>query len=179
MKVCVCVYVCPVACRRTHTSHHPEIWQRLLISPWLGTEPGGDPKCRPPGVPPLVTPSAIPWRVKNWAGASKQKLLLRVGLYNKILFVGCSPQPRAPRVVGPLDQSARDYFTMKLWNCPGQRRVAQLVENILDFSMPSSACVCVSGGLLLDLHNQSTQNLAWAPHLTLARNQARGGTGSL
>ena len=66
MKVCVCVCmyvcvcVCPVACRRTHTSHHPEIWHGLLISPWLGTEPGSDPKCRPPGVPPILTPSEIP-----------------------------------------------------------------------------------------------------------------------
>jgi hypothetical protein len=39
--VCVCVYICPAACRRTHTSHHPKIWH----SPWLGTKPGGDPKC--------------------------------------------------------------------------------------------------------------------------------------
>ncbi len=134
MKVCMCVCVCvcvcvrrPAACRRTHTSHHLEIWRGLLISPGLGTKLGGNSKCRHPGVPPLVTPSEIPWRVKNWAGASKQKLLLVVGLYDNILFVEGSPQPRAPRVVGPLDQSARDYFTMKLWNSPGQRRVAQLV----------------------------------------------------
>ena len=26
-------------------TYHPEIWRGLLISPWLGTEPGGDPKC--------------------------------------------------------------------------------------------------------------------------------------
>ncbi len=45
VRVCVCMYVCPAACRRTHTSHHPKIWHGLLISPWLGTEPGGDPKC--------------------------------------------------------------------------------------------------------------------------------------
>ncbi len=46
MKVCVyvCVYVCPAACRRTYTTYHPEIWRGLLISPGLGTEPGGDPK---------------------------------------------------------------------------------------------------------------------------------------
>ena len=43
--VCVCVYVCPAACRRTYTTNHPKIWHRLLISPWLSTEPGGDPKC--------------------------------------------------------------------------------------------------------------------------------------
>ena len=41
----VCMYVCPAACRRTYTTYHPEIWRGLLISPWLGTEPGGDPKC--------------------------------------------------------------------------------------------------------------------------------------
>jgi hypothetical protein len=43
MKVCMCV--CPAACRRTHTSHHPKIWRGLLISPGLSTEQGGDPKC--------------------------------------------------------------------------------------------------------------------------------------
>ncbi len=80
MCVCVCMYVCPAACRWTHTSHHPEIWHGLLILPWLGTEPGGNPKCWPPGVPPTVTPSEKPWRVNNWVGAIKQKLLLRVGL---------------------------------------------------------------------------------------------------
>jgi hypothetical protein len=137
------VCVCPVACRRTHTSRHPEIWRGLLISPGLGTEPWGDPKCWPPGVPGIVTPSEKPWRVKNlvgpanksyssgwvchvkfylwgahpnlgpaaytlpnggvcfenWAGASKQKLLLGVGLYIQILFVGGSPQPKARRVL--------------------------------------------------------------------------------
>ena len=45
MCVCVCVCVCPAACRRTYTTNHPEIWHGLLISPWLGTKPGGDPKC--------------------------------------------------------------------------------------------------------------------------------------
>jgi hypothetical protein len=93
MKVCVyvCVCVCPAACRRTHTSYHPEIWRGLLTSPRLGTKQGGDPKCRPLGVPPILTLSEIPWRVKNWLGASKQKLLLGLGLYNKILFTGAHP----------------------------------------------------------------------------------------
>ena len=36
---------------------------------------------------------------ENWAGASKQKLLLGVGLKIKILFVGGSPQPKARRVL--------------------------------------------------------------------------------
>jgi hypothetical protein len=36
---------------------------------------------------------------ENWAGASKQKLLLGVGLYINILFVGGSPQPKARRVL--------------------------------------------------------------------------------
>jgi hypothetical protein len=95
--VCVCMYVCPAACRRAHTTHHPEIWHGLLISPWLGTEPGGDPKCWPLGVPLIVTLSENPWRVNNWAGASKPKLLLGVGLPCKILFVGGSPKPGAPQ----------------------------------------------------------------------------------
>ncbi len=158
------VCVCPVACRRAHTTHHPKIWRGLLISPGLGTEPRDNPKCWPPGVPPILTPSEKPWRVKNWSGASKQKLLFGVGLPCKILFVGGSPKPGARRVhptkwwcmrwelgrgqqtkvaprggfayknficggahpnpkpAGSLDQSARDFFTMKLWNSPGQRR---------------------------------------------------------
>ncbi len=58
--MCVCVCVCPVACRRTHTSRHPKIWRGLLISPGLGTKPGGNPKCWPPGVPPILTPSENP-----------------------------------------------------------------------------------------------------------------------
>ncbi len=98
MCVCVGVYVCPAACRRTYTTNHPGIWHGLLISSWLGTEPGGDPKCWPLGVPPIVTPSEKLWRVKNWVGASKQKLLLGVGFPWKFLFVGGSPKPGARRV---------------------------------------------------------------------------------
>jgi hypothetical protein len=45
------VYVCPAACRRTHTSHHPEIRHGLLISPGLGTKPGDNPKCWPTSPP--------------------------------------------------------------------------------------------------------------------------------
>ncbi len=43
------------------------------------------------------------------------------------------------------------------------------------YYMKMKACVyvCVSGSLLPDLHNLSPWNLAWAPHLTRARNQAR------
>jgi hypothetical protein len=36
---------------------------------------------------------------ENWARASKQKLLLGVGLNKKNLFVGGSPQPKARRVL--------------------------------------------------------------------------------
>jgi hypothetical protein len=98
MCVCVCMYVCPAACRQTYTTYHHKIWRGLLISPGLSTEPGGDPKCWLPGVPPTVTPSENPCRVSNWVGASKQKLLLGVGLLCKILFVGSSPKPGARRV---------------------------------------------------------------------------------
>jgi hypothetical protein len=105
IKMKVCMYVCTYVCmyvrrqgRRTYTTNHPEIWHGLLISPWLSTEPGGDPKCWPPGVPPIMTPSEKPWRVKNWAGASKQKLLHGVGLPCKIFFAGGSPWPWARRV---------------------------------------------------------------------------------
>jgi hypothetical protein len=44
-----------------------------------------------------VTPSEIPWRVNNWAGSSKQKLLLRVVLLGKFNFRGAHPNP------GPAD----------------------------------------------------------------------------
>jgi hypothetical protein len=84
------VCVCPAACRRTHISYHPKIWRGLLISPGLGTELGGHPKCWPPGVPPILTLSEIPWRVKDRAGASKQKLLLGVCSV-KFYFWGAHP----------------------------------------------------------------------------------------
>jgi hypothetical protein len=48
-SMCVCVCVGPAG---------PKIW--VLISPGLRTKLGGDPKCRPPGVPPIVTLSEIP-----------------------------------------------------------------------------------------------------------------------
>ena len=34
-------------------------------------------------------------------------------------------------------------------------------------------CVCMSGGLPPDTYKPSPQNLAWAPHFTLARHRAR------
>ena len=43
-SVYVCMYVCPVACRRTYTTYHPEIWHGHLILPGLSTKLGGDPK---------------------------------------------------------------------------------------------------------------------------------------
>ncbi len=43
-----------------------------------------------------------------------------------------------------------------------------------DESVYVCMCVCMSGGLPPDPHNQSPQNLAWAPHFTLARHRARG-----
>jgi hypothetical protein len=48
---------------------------------------------------------------ENWAWASKQKLLLGVGLYMYKYLWGAHPNPKP---AGSLDQSARDYFTMKL-----------------------------------------------------------------
>ncbi len=62
MKMCVyvCVYVCPAACHQTYTSYHPKIWHGLLISPGLGTKPGGDPKFWPPGVPQMLAPKGTP-----------------------------------------------------------------------------------------------------------------------
>jgi hypothetical protein len=46
---------------------------------------------------PIVTPSKIPWRINNWAAASKQKLLLGVVCLLNFIFGG-SPNPGAHRV---------------------------------------------------------------------------------
>ncbi len=109
--------VCSAACRRTHTSHHPKIWRGLLFSPGLGTEPGGDPKCWPPGVPPIVTPSEKPWRVKNWKGASKQKLLLGVGLPDTIYFRGAHPNPGAAGSTPP-----KGVFALRILRGPANKK---------------------------------------------------------
>jgi hypothetical protein len=55
-------------------------------------------------------------------------------------------------------------------------REKDLQTNLLykDESMCVRVYVCVSGGLPLDPHKPSPRNLAWAPHFTLARHQARG-----
>ena len=89
------VCVCPAAPRWTHTSYHPEIWHTLLILPGLEAKLGGNPKCWLPGVSPIVTPSEIPSKVKNWEGASKQKLLLEVGLPGKNISHP-NPGPQGP-----------------------------------------------------------------------------------
>ncbi len=98
MKVRVCVRQPP---RSTHTSYHHEIWHDLLISPGLKAKPVGDPKRWPQGLPRIVTPSKNPWKVKHWAGASKQKLLLEVGLPDKILFLGAYSNPRPTGLTPP------------------------------------------------------------------------------
>ncbi len=36
-----------------------KVWHGLLISPWVKTQQGGDPKFRPQGVPRIMTPSEI------------------------------------------------------------------------------------------------------------------------
>ncbi len=51
----------------------------------------GRPKMLTLGVPPIVTPSEKPWRVKNWMGASKQKLLLGVVCIAKFYLRGAHP----------------------------------------------------------------------------------------
>ncbi len=48
------------------------------------------------------------------------------------------------------------------------------VPIIYYIKMKVCVCVCVSGGLPPDPHKPSPQNLAWAPHFTQARHQARG-----
>jgi hypothetical protein len=65
------VYVC-VSGRRTYksnTTYHPEIWHGLLISPGLGTKPGGDQKCWPRPRP----------QARRWP---RPLLLLRSGVPN-------------------------------------------------------------------------------------------------
>ena len=78
-SVYVCMCVCPAACRRTHTSHHPEIWHGLLISPGLGTEPGGDPKCWPPGGTPYSDPVWKTLKGKELGGGQQTKVAPRGG----------------------------------------------------------------------------------------------------
>jgi hypothetical protein len=80
------VYVCAAATSPTYLDYPPEILGGLLISPGLETRLWGGTKFWPQGYPPIVTPCEIPQSGKNWAEASKQKLLLGVNLYGKILF---------------------------------------------------------------------------------------------
>jgi hypothetical protein len=92
------VCVCPAACRRTHTSYHPQNLAWASHFTLARHRARGQPQMLTPGVPPILTPSEILWRVNNRVGASKQKLLLGVGLCIQILFVGGSPKPGAHRV---------------------------------------------------------------------------------
>ena len=94
--MCVCVYV-----------WRPAAGPTQAITPKFGMGSSFHPGSAPSQG---ATPSEKPWRVKNWAGASKQKLLLGLGLCIKNLFVGAHPNPKP---AGSLDQSARDYFTIK------------------------------------------------------------------
>jgi hypothetical protein len=102
-SVCVCECMCVCVCVSSGLPpdpHKPSPWN-LAWTPHFTQarhRARGNQKFWPPGVPRIVTPSEIPWRVKNWVGTSKQKLLLRVGLPCKILFVGGSPKPGACRV---------------------------------------------------------------------------------
>ncbi len=97
-SMCVCVYVCVSG--GLPPGPHNLSPQNLAWAPHFTLarhRARGDLKCWPPGVPPTVTPSEIPWRVNNWAGTSKQKLFLGVGLHGKF-FLGGSPLTRARRV---------------------------------------------------------------------------------
>jgi hypothetical protein len=106
MKVCVCVCVCVYVCMYVCVcgglppDPHKPSPQNLAWAPHFTLarhRARGWPQMLTPGVPPIVTPSEKPLRVKNWVGASKQKLLLWVGLPCKILFVGGSPKPGSRR----------------------------------------------------------------------------------
>ena len=76
----------------------------------------GDPKCWTPRLPPIVTPSEKPWRVKNWKGASKQKLLLGVGLPDKIYFRGAHPNPGAAGSTPP-----KGVFALRILRGPANK----------------------------------------------------------
>ncbi len=87
MCVSVCMYV------RRPDIHNQSPWN-LAWAPHFTLarhRARGRPQMLTPGGTPIGTPSEKPWRVKNWVGASKQKLLLGVGFPCKISFVGAHP----------------------------------------------------------------------------------------
>ncbi len=97
-SMCVCVYVCMSG--GLPPDIHNLSPQNFAWAPHLARHrTRGRPQMLTPGGTPYSDPVWKPWRVKNWVEASKQKLLLGVGLYIKILFVGGSPQPKARRVL--------------------------------------------------------------------------------
>ncbi len=102
IKMKVCMYVCVCMSGGLPPDPHKPSPRNLAWAPHFTLarhRAKGKPQMLTPGVPPIVTPSEKLWRVKIWAGASKQKLLLGVGLPCKILFVGGSPKPGARRVI--------------------------------------------------------------------------------
>ncbi len=79
----VCVYVRRPAAGPTQPIS-PKFGVGSSFHPGSAPSQGATPNVDPRGVPPIVTPPEIHWRVNNWAGASKQKF--------------GSPQPGALRV---------------------------------------------------------------------------------
>jgi hypothetical protein len=98
--VCVCVCVCVCLCMYVRPAGPtqpiiPKFGMGFSFHPGLAPSQGWPQMLAPRGTL-IVTPSDIPWRIKNWAGASKQKFLLGMGLYIKILFAGAHPDPGPP-----------------------------------------------------------------------------------
>jgi hypothetical protein len=101
--MCVCVYVCMYVCMSggLPPDPHKPSPQNLAWAPhftWARHRVRGRPQMLTPGGTPYSDSIWKTLKVKNWVGASKQKLLLGVGLPSKILFVGGSPKTGACRV---------------------------------------------------------------------------------
>jgi hypothetical protein len=107
MKVCVCVCMCvrrPAAGPTQAIT--PKFGMGSSFHPGSAPSRGGDPKCWP-----QAPPTAHPRPAHGPPTARPRP-------------AHGPPTARPLFLLSFLDQSARDYFTIILWNSPGQRRVA-------------------------------------------------------
>jgi hypothetical protein len=94
--MCVCVYVRRPAAEPTQAIN-PKFGVGSSLHPGSAPNQGG-PQMLTPGGTPYSDPIWKTLKGKELGGGQQKKLLLRVGLPCKILFVGGSPKPGARRV---------------------------------------------------------------------------------